>query len=479
MLEKVYRLRSSPFFIVVVAFVLRLVIVGFLYQDQLKPRLDHMSFGYETGRIARAIASGRGFSDPVIKGGGPTALMPPVYPYLVAGVFKLSGIFTPTSAVILLSLNSLFSALTCVPVFLMARESFGQKTAIWAAWAWALFPHAILLSTDLIWETCLTTLLLSVLFLMTLRLERSTALTAWAGFGLLWGVTALSNPAVLSLLPFLAGWACYRLHRRGRRWGGQAVVALLALAVVVSPWFVRNYMTFHRFIPFRDGFWLEMHVGNNGDTSNWAGRAHPGDSVSEDQDFRRMGELNYMAAKRRQTMEFIRGHPGWFAWRTVRRIVHLWTGYWRFPAKGRIEVAFDPDLPFDPTIIGLFTTLTILAIAGLWRAFAQRAPVAWPYAFVMLFFPLVYYVTHSELRFRHPIDPMLVVLATFACVNFLSPERKKSTFHDRPVAQDTAALAHRRVAEDGTAALGSPIRLRSGSYTGLALSPAIIQLLND
>jgi 4-amino-4-deoxy-L-arabinose transferase-like glycosyltransferase len=425
--EKVYRLPSSLFFIVVVALVLRLVAVGFLYPGQLKPRSDHWAFGYEMGRIARAIASGRGFSDPVIRQSGPTAMMAPVYPYLVAGVFKLSGIFTPASAVILLSLNSLFSALTCVPVFLMARESFGQKVALWAAWAWALFPFAILLSADMIWETCLTALLLSLLFLITLRLEHLTMLAAWAGFGLLWGAAALTNPAVLSLLPFLLGWACYRLHRRGRPWGMQAAAALLALAVVVSPWFVRNYRTFHRFIPVRDGFWLEMHIGNNGDTSLWASDGATS-SVTEEQEFYRMGELNYMTEKRRQTTEFIRSHLGWFVWVTVRRIVHMWTGYWSLPANGRFEALFDPELPFDPTIIALFSTLTILAIAGLWRAFAQRAHIAWPYAFVMLCFPLVYYVTHSDLRYQHPVDPMLVVLATFACVNLFSPERERSAF---------------------------------------------------
>jgi hypothetical protein len=150
-----------------------------------------------------------------------------------------------------------------------------------------------------------------------------------------------------------------------------------------------------------------------------------------------MGELNYMTEKRRQTTEFIRRHPGWFVWMTVRRIVHMWTGYWSIPANGRFEAPFDPELPLDPTVIALFSTLTILAIAGLWRAFAQRAHIAWPYAIVMLCFPLVYYVTHSDLRYRHPIDPMLVVLATFACVKLLSPEREKSAIYGNSGVQNT------------------------------------------
>src|SRR5713226_1014419 len=291
--EKLRRLVRSVWFVTLVAFAIRMIVVAFLYQGQMNPRRDHWPFGYETGRIARAIATGRGFSDPVTVGSGPTAWMTPVYPYLVAGVFKLFGIYSTASAVILLSLNSLFSALTCIPVFLMTRDSFGEKTAFWAGWSWALFPYAIYFSAEWIWETCLTTLLLSLLFLITLRLERSTVLKSWVGYGLLWGITALSDPAVLSLLPLLVGWVCYRLHKRGRRSGLQVVVAVVALAVVVTPWFVRNYRTFHHFIPFRDAFWLVMHVGNNGDTSHWApAAAHPSANVKEEQEYNRLGELN-------------------------------------------------------------------------------------------------------------------------------------------------------------------------------------------
>jgi 4-amino-4-deoxy-L-arabinose transferase-like glycosyltransferase len=416
---------SSLFWIVLTALTLRLVVVAFLYQGQLNPRRDHWPFGYETGRIARAIATGRGFSDPVTVGSGPTAWMTPVYPYLVAGVFKIFGVYSKRSALILLSLNSLFSALTCIPIFFMARESFGQRTAVWAAWVWALFPFAILLSADWIWDTCLTALLLSCLFLFTLRLSRSASLVAWSCYGLLWGATALTNPSVLALLPLLAGWACFRLHSQGQPWAAKLAVAMLALVIIVTPWFLRNYRTFHQLIPFRDAFWLVMHVGNNGDTSSWApDAAHPSTSASEEEDYNRLGEIKYMAEKKREAIQFIRSHPGWFVLTSFRRFVFTWTGFWGLPADGQIEVAFDPDQPFDPAVVGLFSTLTVLAIAGLWGAFRQGAPMALPYAFALAAFPIIYYFTISDLRYRHPIDPEIIVLATYASVSLISRRRE-------------------------------------------------------
>ena len=134
------RVYQSPGWIVAVAFVLRLVVSLFLIQDQFSPQRDHFSFGWETGRIARSVALGEGFSSPLHAPTGPTERTTPVYVYLLAAVFKVFGGYTLKSAVVILTLNSLFSALTCLTVFLIAYKSFGRVIAIRAGWMWALFP---------------------------------------------------------------------------------------------------------------------------------------------------------------------------------------------------------------------------------------------------------------------------------------------------------------------------------------------------
>src|SRR5208337_5429920 len=189
------RFFSSLTFIVLVALAIRLVVMVFLLPEQLEPQRDHWHFGYEAGRIARSIVQGRGFSSPLFADTGPTAWMTPVYPYLVAGVFKLFGTYTKASAIVLLSLNALMSALACVLVFLIARVSFGDRVAKWSGWVWAFCPYAIYFPVERIWETWLATLLLCVLFLMTLNLgneeehnHRGSRGGSWILFGVLWGV---------------------------------------------------------------------------------------------------------------------------------------------------------------------------------------------------------------------------------------------------------------------------------------------------
>src|SRR6185369_16505009 len=102
-------------------------------------------------------------------------------------VFRLAGVYTNASALVLLTINSVFSALTCIPIFFTARKCFGEKVAIWTAWMWAVLPFVMFYSTRWIWETSLAALLLTAIFWLTMQLEELEGATPWVAFGLLWG----------------------------------------------------------------------------------------------------------------------------------------------------------------------------------------------------------------------------------------------------------------------------------------------------
>jgi 4-amino-4-deoxy-L-arabinose transferase-like glycosyltransferase len=288
--------RFPWFSMVLVGLSLRLIVAGFLYPEHLNPDRDYWLFAGEAGRIGRSLVNGQGFSSPFFGETGPTALMAPAYCYLVAAVFKTFGVYTKSSALFLLFLNCLFSAFTCLPVFFIARKNFGERAAHMAGWIWALFPYAIFFSADFLWPTVLSTLLLSLLFLWMLSMSDAAGAAVWLGFGSFSGVAALNDPIVLSVLPALGMWACYRRHKLGRSWLPRASMALLAFLLITSAWFIRNYQTFHRVIPVRDGFWLEVYLGNNGNGWHWAPPGfHPTNNEAEWQEYRHSGGWVYTA----------------------------------------------------------------------------------------------------------------------------------------------------------------------------------------
>ncbi len=404
---------------IVAGFCVRLAVMGFLYPQRLNPARDHWKFAGETGRIARSLDEGHGFSSPFFADTGPTSWLSPVFPATLAGVFKVFGVYTQASALAILSIDCLLGALTCIPVFLIARQTFGHTAAHWAGWLWAFFPYSIFFAASFIWDTTLSTLLMALLFLTVLRLENTPRWWPWFGFGALTGFAALTNAVLLGPMPFLALWALYGLRKRGERWFAPGAAALLAVIIVVSPWFVRNYRAFHKVIPFRGGLAFEFYCGNNADSWHWDPPGyHPSDSATEWNEYRDLGETNYFALKKQEAVAFISTHKKLYAVQTLRRVVYIWTGFWSFSRR------YLREEPFDPANIVFCTALTILAFLGLRRT--RLGGQAWqeegaargaPYVILFLIFPLIYYATHPEDYYRRPLDPMMVALAAGTIVN--------------------------------------------------------------
>jgi len=388
--------------IVLVAFAIRLAVIPFVYKEWLDPFvLEHWAFG----RIARSIVLGHGFGSPFADTGS-SALLPPVYSYLLAGIFKIFGIETKASILVALMLNSAFSALTCTPVFLFAKRTFSDRVAKWAGWGWAFSPYGIYYGADWAWSTCLVTLELAWLFYLAWRLEKSSRLRDWLLFGLLGGVAALTEPVVLSVVPLLGLWSLYQRHRSSLSWKAPLLAAAAGALVVMSPWLIRNYSLFHRFIPVRSGYGLELYIGNNGYSARWVNSSlHPNHSDEELAEYERTGEIAYMDHKLAQAKQYIRDNPGWFAWMTGRRILYMWTGYWSLSRE------YLKEEPLDPPNILVNTTLSVLALLGLWRAFQRDSAIGMRFAIVLFFFPLAYYFSHPETYYFRPVDPLIAILA--------------------------------------------------------------------
>ena len=247
------RLLYSPMVIVAIAFVARVVSILLRHRYAIPAAYGHLFFGFEVGRIASALASGHGFSSPFPCPSGPTAWLGPVYPLIVAGVFKFFGIYTSASALAIMVINSVFSALTCLAIYLVGMELFGVVVAVLAAWAWALLPYSINWSFW-IWETAVSAFLLTLLFWLTLRLARQPRPRTWALYGLLWGVLALTNASCLSFLPVAGVWLWYRLRQERQFRFRHAAASALLFVLAVSPWVARNYAVMGRFIFPRSDF---------------------------------------------------------------------------------------------------------------------------------------------------------------------------------------------------------------------------------
>jgi len=382
----------------------------------------------ETGNIAFSLAKGHGFSSPYWQETGPTAWLTPVYPALVAALFKVFGIHTPHSFFAIVFLNVLFSTATCVPLFYIGKRVGGLGVASGAAWLWAIFPNAILIPYQWVWDTSLAALLMATILWATLKLAGTQSVRAWCGYGLLWGFALMTNPSLGSLLPVLLGWAAYRACTQTR--SGLMRLALAGGIAVLCcvPWTVRNYLAFHRFIPLRSNLPFELWLGNNEQFDEQSQVVPPSNpELAEIRNYIHMGETAFMQDKWRKATGFMRAHPRLEIALFARRFVATWTG-----VEKPIESFRDTDSPLVRVVIISNALAALGALCGLLALLRSRNIYAFPLAAVPIVYPLIYYVTHTSLRYRHPIDPVLLLLVAIAFAAMLQNRSSRAEVDSLP-----------------------------------------------
>lgn len=408
-LARLRKAATSLAFILAIAAAARIAFAIHEMRRIPSPVLERAAFDTEVGSIARSLASGKGYSSPYNRQTGPTAILPPVYPLFVAGVFKAFGIQSAASFRVLLSLNILFAALTCIPIFKTGRIVGGLPLAAAAAWLWALFPNGIAIPFEWIWETSLSALLAAMLLWLALELPQRPSAASWVRFGLLCGLALMTNPALGAAIPMLLLWAAWRARKcDSRAWLKAATAIAVALASCV-PWTIRNYAVFHRFIPLRSGFGFELYIGNNENYAEpraWLPRVGYDREVLR---YIRMGERPFMDEEKRKALAFIHEYPRIALQLCGKRVIDFWVGM-----AAPIQFLRGEAPLFDRFIVLCNLLLPIAALAGLLRLASARSAFLWPLLALPLFFPLAYYLTHTSLRYRHAIDPCVSLLAAAA-----------------------------------------------------------------
>jgi hypothetical protein len=388
-------MRSHTVPILATALLLRLLILWFVIA-----RFPHKwlySRGIELGTLAQSLASGQGLSSPFGGSTGPTALLAPGYPAIIALFFRIFGSFTFAAAIAVMTMQLLFSLLTVFFIMQVARRCFGIRTANTGGMFWAISLPLIWMPT-IFWETCLSTLLLVGMMALALHCEKRPSGLLFASMGVYSGLAALVNPSLLPALLTVIGWAAWQTRKT--LWC--LPVALLAFSVVFAPWPMRNARVLHAFIPLRSTVGFELWVGNRAGASGFLEESQfPLFNRWEYDQYVAKGEVVYMRDKSALAMAYIRSHPSTFLRLSAVRFFRFWTG------TGNK----DGSLIF--ALHAVFTTsLGFMGIRRLVREGRFRLAVL--FLLPLMVFPLPYYITHAEFRYRLVVDPLLTILAAYA-----------------------------------------------------------------
>ena len=423
-------LLYSVWLIATGAFATRL---AFLYHEQsVIPHqvLASIPFEQESGNTAFALSQGQGFSNLFRQPTGPTAWLAPIYPFLLSLIFRIFGVFTFSSFIAAACGNAFFSATATFPLFYLAQKISGRAAAIIVAWLWVFLPAGILVPSEWIWDTSLCVLLVVTILWMTLRISESAKLSLWLSYALLWALALLTNPSISVALPFLLLWAFCRARETVRLSVKIAALTFTLILICCLPWTIRNYRAFHHLIPIRSSLAFEFWIGNNNLFDPHAvGGIQRITRYQEIHRYGQLGENTYLAEKSQQASSFIRRNPLLFLQLTAKRIIATWTGT-EHPFTDLLRT----DSPFARTIIVCNFVLSLGTLLGIFFLSRAKNPSAFPLTVFPALYPIIFYLTHTSLRYRHPIDPILLLLTVMAAASFRRNHFKASPQRFHPEA---------------------------------------------
>jgi 4-amino-4-deoxy-L-arabinose transferase-like glycosyltransferase len=349
--------------------------------------------------VAQGLADGHGFTA-ALPPFGPTAEHPPLFELFLAALDKLgaSGFRAQRLAIAGVGMVNV------VLVALLARRLLGRAAGLVAGAIAAVYPLLFTADGALMSEPLYGTFLLGALLCASFAPSRGRA----ASLGALIGLAALTRGEGLALLVLLA---LPLLWRRPRLIG----VAVLAAAVTIAPWTIRNALVFHRAVPISTNS-SGLFVGANcHDTyygvllGSWRFQCYTPRRPGED-------EAAYFARERGIGLRYARRHAGRLPVVLAARLGRE-LDVFRYGQSLFLNAAEGRRADWVGRGILVYWGVGLLALLGaalLARRRARQAllVLAAPIALCLL----VALATYGGTRFRYAAEPSLVILAAGALV---------------------------------------------------------------
>lgn len=306
-----------------------------------------------------------------------------------------------------------------------ASETAGPAFAL-AALAAALHPFAVFFGAALLSES-LFLLLTTTFFWLAVRHEARPPATAGNALasgglqGLVAGLANLTRPTIMYFVPLLV---LVRLVRR--RFSATAMAAALCLVAVfclaMAPWVARNYAVFGRFVPATANSGQVLWEGNNpwNETGGVAKEAWKRDYLAAMPEG--LGEFEADAWKKQQAIDYIKEDPAAFLDRAVNRFFLFWN-------PGLNDPGFDRG-PYRLAALAASAPLMALSLAAAW-VLRRRWRVMWPLWLFGGYYTLLHMVTIGSVRYRLPLEPLMMALAA-ACLARLLWPGKSTAEHGMP-----------------------------------------------
>lgn len=357
--------------------------------------------------------------------GRPTAIRPPLYPAVVAGVYKLAGAENYQAV---RAFQLLLGLATVVGVFLLSKDLYGRRVGLWAAGLYCFYPSMLGQANLLLTET-LFTFWLVLACLAVVRYFRKPKLGTMLLAGVLLGLGALTRSVLWLSPPLLAVYVLIAARASFPRRLAAAGVMLAAFAAVLAPWSIRSTKLEKTFVAVDVMGGRNFMMGNYEHTPMaraWDAISMKGEKSWHDVLAQKHPESAGTTNGRRDKLalryglSFVAEHPGL----TVKRDVVKFFNFWQLERSlvaGMAQGAWgEPPLWAVLVATGLiFTSYAVAMIAGIFGAVVVP-PRNWRahlfLLFVIAFVCGIHTLVFAHSRYHLPLMPIVLVFSAAAVV---------------------------------------------------------------
>lgn len=364
---------------------------------------------------ANVLARGRGFPEPLFwvayQKQNPSAFHGPLYPMVLSLSSRLAG----TAYFDHKMLSLLMGVGVVAATWALARHLGGPTIGLLAAGLAAVYPNLWLID-GLMYPEGLMAALVTLCLLVAYRWRDRPTWSTSATLGALIALAALTRGEALLLGPLMAmPWILSHSEiAKSQRWK-HLMLAGTVCVVVLSPWMIRNAVTFENFVPLSNNG-NEVMVYANCDSAYRGKFAGYWDFQCQQQIRDEIGELpgdesEVALAWRKRGLQYARDHADELPRVVAARVLRQWE---LFRPIQNVEFAAIEGRDRDASGLGL---LMYYALAGLSLvgAFSIRRRL-WPIASQFVAVTITAAYTYGTIRFRAPVEPLLCVLGAFGTV---------------------------------------------------------------
>lgn len=331
----------------------------------------------------------------------PTAMKTPVYPLFIYSVVSIFGV----SKLAVVLVQNLLAVVSGVLLFKLSIRIFSERISFIIALLFMLHPSYFYYSnvlevTNIFVPLALLSTLLYIRLLEDLSQVKMVSIVSTAS---VFAITMLCQPITAPIFVVAIGCLILKKHF--------AIVAKISIimALVFSPWIIRNYLEFNKLIPTKSPFWMNIYLGYL-DFSHGNERYSiiPDSTIQMIRQMRNnfASDVEMEAKYKEISINAISQSPMLYAEKTLWQAVLFWTYPPRYFDDASIKFLLIRKIP----VYGL----NVLLIISLYYAFRRDKQIFYITLSVLLFFTLVYSLTSSaNIRYKLDIEWLQLILMGF------------------------------------------------------------------